>query len=191
MKVPPHWLSWVYVDDADAVAARVAGLGGKVLAGPMDYGDMGRGAVIADPTGAAFALWQPKGPIEPRVKQQAGAVTWNELLTTNVDASGSFLSKLLGWKSRTDSIGPMTYTTFLAGDERIGGMMAAPMKEVPSSFLVYFATDDVDKTVAQATQLGGGVVAPAFDVPGVGRFAILRDPQGAAFALAKITGTMA
>jgi len=190
MKVPPHWLSWVHVDDADAVAARVSGLGGRVLAGPMDYGDMGRGAVIAEPTGAAFALWQPKGKIEARVKGQAGAVGWNEILTTNIDATGSFLAKLLGWRTRVDTIGPMTYTTFLAGEERVGGMLPVPQKGMPASWLVYFVSDDIDRSVAQASQLGGAVLMPAYDVPGVGRFATLRDPQGAVFALAKITGTM-
>lgn len=189
-KVPPHWLSYVYVKDTDALAAKVTTLGGRVLAGPMDYGDMGRGAVIADPTGAAFALWQPKGAIDRRIVGETSAVGWNEILSTNVDASGAFLAKLLGWRPAVESFGHLQYTTFFAGEQRVAGMLPVPAKGMPSQWLVYFVSDDVDASVSRAQELGGKLLMPAFDVAGVGRFATLQDPQGAAFALARITGSM-
>lgn len=192
MNVPPHWLSYVYVADADGLAAKARELGGKVLAGPMDYGDMGRGAVIADPTGAAFALWQPKGKVEGRITGEPGAAVWNELVSTNPDVSAGFLTKLFGWRTNTATYGTMRYTTLLNGEEPAGGLIEVPKEAAgaPSHWLVYFATEDVDQTASGAQKAGGKVLAPPFDVPNVGRFAVLQDPQGAVFALAKLSGAM-
>ena len=188
MNVPPHWLSWVAVEDADKSAARAKELGGRVLAGPMDYGDMGRGAIVAEPTGAAFALGQPQGAQQPRVVGEPGSVGWNELLSTNVDASATFLTKLLGWKASIDTMGHFQYTTFTAGGERVAGMLPMPKEAgpAPSHWLAYFVADSVDRSVARAKELGGKVLVPAFEVQGVGRFATLQDPQGAVFALAQM-----
>ena len=81
----------------------------------------------------------------------------------------------------------MEYTVFNNEDKGVGGMfqITPEMGPIPPHWMVYFATDDCDATVQKASQLGASVIRPAEDIPGVGRFAILADPQGAAFALLK------
>jgi predicted enzyme related to lactoylglutathione lyase len=114
---------------------------------------------------------------------------WNKLLTSNVDAAGKFYRATFGWTSEPMDMGPAgTYTIFKAGDERVGGMMALTpqMKGVPPHWLSYFAVADCDGTVKKVGELGGRVLVAPTDVPNVGRFAVCRDGQGAAFAVIKL-----
>lgn len=189
MNLPPHWLSYVTVDDVDATTKKVTANGGKVMKEAFDVMDVGRMSVATDPSGGAIAFWQPKKHIGATVKREPGSLCWNELLTTNVDQAGKFYTQTLGWKTEGMDMGPMgTYTLFsLDGtkDTQLGGMMAHPMKGAPSAWLAYFATTDVDASVKKANELGGKTITPAMDIPNVGRFAILQDPQGAVFAVFK------
>jgi predicted enzyme related to lactoylglutathione lyase len=113
-----------------------------------------------------------------------GRFIWHELMTTDPDAAGAFYSKVVPWK--TQPSGMPSYTLWMAGKTQIGGLMALPdSAEVgtPPHWIVYIATPDVDATVAQAERLGGKVLKSASDIPNIGRFAVLTDPQGAAFAV--------
>jgi len=156
--------------------------------------DVGRMAVISDPTGAVVALWKPLKHIGATLVGETGAMTWNELYTTNVDAAGKFYIDTLGWKTKAIDMGPMgTYTMFRrAGDDEkapsAGGMMAMPpnMKGVPSNWLVYMQVADCDASAKKVTALGGKVLMEPMDIPNIGRFAIATDPQGAAFAIFKM-----
>ncbi|MDB5213322.1 MAG: hypothetical protein JWO86_1249 [Myxococcaceae bacterium] len=127
-----------------------------------------------------------------RVKQDAGSLCWNELFTT-VDAAGKFYVNTFGWTTKSVDMGPMgTYTLFnRVGDDKnnAGGMMPMPpnMKGVPSNWLAYFAVADGDASTKKVTELGGQTIAPPMDIPNVGRFSIVEDPQGATFALFKTT----
>jgi predicted enzyme related to lactoylglutathione lyase len=192
--VPPHWMSYVTVDDADAIAKKATANGGKVVAGPFDVFTHGRMAVLSDPSGATVAVWQAKDHIGASVKQDPGSLCWNELFTTNVDQAGKFYVQTFGWKTQSMDMGPMgTYTLFnrdgAPKDENAGGMMPMPAnaKGAPSSWLAYFAVTDCDASAKKVTDLGGKIVAPPMDIPNVGRFAIVQDPQGAMFALFKTT----
>lgn len=185
---PPHWLSYFTVDDLDSRARRVAGMGGKLLAEPFDVLGIGRMALVHDPTGAVFALWEPKTHIGAGLKHDPGSLTWNELLTKDPEAARSFYGDLFGWDSEDQQMGPATYTVFSKGDEQTAGMMEIDPNwgDVPPNWTVYFAVEDCDAAAEKAEQLGGQVRMPSQDVPGVGRFAAIQDPQGANFSIIKL-----
>jgi hypothetical protein len=177
--VPPHWNSYVSVSDVEATVAMVEPAGGSVLMAPFDVMDAGRMAVVADPTGAVITLWQAKNHIGAGIVNEAGAFSWNELLTPDIPKATAFYNKVLGWTAH-DLEGPMTYTELKLNGESIGGAMNPPMPGIPPVWTIYFTVDDTDATVAKATALGGSVIAPPMDIP-PGRFAVLADPQGAMF----------
>lgn len=186
--VPPHWLSYVSVSDVDETAAKAKSAGATLLKEPFDVMSVGRMAVIQDPTGAVFALWQEKDHKGAAIYNVPGSFCWNELGTNDTQQAGEFYSNLFGWTTQTFSGGPVEYTMFQNGDRGAGGMykITPEMGPVPPHWMVYFAVDDCDAKVQKATELGARVIKPADDIPEVGRFAILTDPQGAAFAIIKL-----
>ncbi|HVV13408.1 VOC family protein [Amycolatopsis sp.] len=183
--MPPAWLTYVAVQDADVATKAVTAAGGQVLAEPMEIPRRGRMAVFADPAGAVFGVWEPRGFTGAALVNETGTLGWNELATRRTDTAGTFYHAVFGWEPAEQRMGEMSYTEWKLGGTSIGGMMAmdpAMPAEVPSYWSVYFIVDDADATVARATELGGGVVVPATDIP-PGRFAVLTDPQGAAFSV--------
>lgn len=183
---PPAWSSYISVEDAHATVAKVKDAGGTVLAEPMDVMDLGRMAIFADPTGAVLGIWQPGTFIGAEVVNEAGAVVWNELNTRDPEAAKSFYGTVFGWGFEEREFETGTYNTLKVGESTVGGMIditgRAP-DEVPAHWLVYFAVDDTDVTVAKATDSGGSVALAPFDITGVGRIGILKDPFGAVFAV--------
>jgi len=182
--IPPHWNTYISVSDVGAVAATVAGAGGTVIAPPFDVMDAGRMAVIADPTGAVFQLWQAKNHIGAALVNEAGAFGWNELITPDIPKATAFYNKLLGWTANKLE-GPMEYTELKLDDAPVGGAMNPPMPGMPAMWTIYFNVDDTDATVANAKSLGGAVFVEPTDIP-PGRFAVIADPQGAAFNVIKM-----
>lgn len=187
MGVPPHWLSYVAVASADEATKKATSLGAETLMGPFDVMTAGRMSVLKDPTGAVFALWQARQHIGSVLVNEPSAPTWNELATRDTKAARAFYTSLFGWGAEEQPMGPMKYTVFKNGDRPAGGMYDMPKEwaEVPPHWMVYFAVDDCDGTAEKVMGLGGRVTAPPADIPNVGRFAILLDPQGAAFAVLK------
>jgi predicted enzyme related to lactoylglutathione lyase len=110
-----------------------------------------------------------------------GAFSWNELITTDPKAAVEFYSKLFGWNSEVVNMGHMDYTIVKAGDRQIGGIMPAP-EGAPAGWKSYVTVDDIDETAKLAESLGGKLCVPPTDIPNVGRFAILIDPQGGVIA---------
>jgi predicted enzyme related to lactoylglutathione lyase len=190
---PAAWTSYVCVDDADATVASAKKEGAMVFVEPMDVMDIGRMAVFADPTGAAIGLWQPKSFIGAQLANETGAFSWNELQTRDVAAAKAFYAKVFGWEANDMEMdmgpgGKSTYTEWKLGDRSVAGMMPMPPMvpaEVPPHWLVYFGTDDTDATVSKATGQGATALVPPTDIP-PGRFSILTDPTGAAFAVIKM-----
>jgi predicted enzyme related to lactoylglutathione lyase len=127
------------------------------------------------------------------VVSEPGAFCWNVLVTPDERAAGAFYLGLFGWSAEVQDMGGMQYTTF-ANDGRPAGGMYQPGAEqagMPPAWVVYFAVDDCDQAAEQVVALGGAVVSPAHDVPGVGRFAIVADPQGATFGIIKLSAPAA
>lgn len=184
-KAPPHWGTYISVDDLDGATNKAKELGATVLAGPFDVMEHGRMAVLQDPTGAVFCLWQAKNHIGYEVVFEPGAVCWNELYTRDVPAAGAFYSGLFGYGIKKSNM-PMPYTEFQMDGKSIAGMMEMMphMEGVPPHWLIYFTVADCEAAVAKATGLGASTILPPMAVPDVGKIAILKDPQGAVFGIA-------
>jgi hypothetical protein len=180
---PAYWGVYLAVDDVDAASAKVEPAGGKVEAGPFDVDENGRMAAIQDPTGARVGLWQAGTTIGTQRANEPGTPVWNECVTPDVPAATAFYAAVLGMGSEEMDMGEAgTYTVLTnAQGRQIGGAMNPPMEGIPPHWNVYFGVEDVDASVAKAEELGGKTVAPAFDVAGVGRMAMVSDPQGASF----------
>ena len=182
--IPPNWLSYVAVADADASAAQAKSLGATVIADPFDVFESGRMAVLTDPQGAAFALWQPKSHQGVGVRDEPNALCWNELQARDVDAARNFYTALFQWRAKESA----EYTEWHLAENAVGGMMLSEAPpEVPSFWMPYFAVHDCEESVAQAGSGGGSVIVAPADIPNVGRFAVLADPQGAVFAVIRLS----
>jgi predicted enzyme related to lactoylglutathione lyase len=181
--LPPNWLCYVTVSHANDAAKRAKELGGTVIAEPFDVMSYGRMALIQDPTGATLALWQPGTHIGAQLVNEPGALSWCELATRDPDAAGKFYSGLFEWGLKASTDAP--YTEFLREATAVGGMYALGpgAADVPPNWMVYFQTSDCDAVAARAKSLQGEVLVEPKDIPGVGRFAVLQDPQGAAFSV--------
>lgn len=182
--IPPHWGSYVTVESADTTAQTVTDNGGTVVRAAFDVMDAGRMAVLSDPTGAIFSVWQPKAHTgTDHTGGRVGSMVWNELLTNDVDKAKTFYASVFGWGAKVHEA--MQYTEFQNGDVSAAGMMAIRQEfgPIPPNWVVYFGVDDCDATVAKTTDAGGACLMPPMDIPGVGRIAWLSDPQGAVFAL--------
>ena len=184
----PHWDSYVTVENADKAVEKAKTLNGTVLQEPVDVSDSGRMGIIQDPTGAVLALWEPKKEIGTHFKNIPGSLCWNELITTDTEEAKSFFTKLFDWGSHTDEMINITYTAFLLDEKPVAGMykMLEEMGDMPSHWLPYFAVEDCDQSSAKAQEMGATVLQPPTDIPGTGRFSVLLDPQGAAFAIIKM-----
>jgi predicted enzyme related to lactoylglutathione lyase len=185
--VPPHWNMYISVTSADATAKQAESLGGKVLAPPFDVMDVGRMAVIQDPTGAVFCVWEPKKHIGAKFLNEPGSLCWSELATRDPKAAEAFYTKLFGWTAKHSApAAVMEYTEFSVGGHPSIGMLAMPADmppHVPSFWMPYFQVASCDASTKRAADLGATVMRQPQDIPKTGRFAILGDPQGAAFAL--------
>ncbi len=186
---PPAWSTYISVEDADATVAAVKDNGGSVAIEPMDVLDIGRMAFFVDPTGAFCGIWQPKTFHGAGLVNEPGAFAWNELETRDPEAAKAFFGAVFGWEFEDHDMGPMgTYTEWKLGGDTIGGMANITGRvpdEVPAHWIVYFAVDDADATVAQIAELGGTVHFGPVDIP-AGRFAMAADPWGAPFAVIKL-----
>ena len=186
---PSAWTSYVSVEDADATVNSVKAAGATVLVEPMDVADIGRMAVFADPTGAAMGIWQPKTFMGAELANEAGSFAWNELNTRDLPTAKDFYTEVFGWTPNDLDMDGMQYTEWKLGEKSVAGMMAMPEMvpaEVPAHWLVYFGTEDTDSTVAKASKLGATTLVQPTDIP-PGRFAVIMDPDGAAFAVIKMT----
>jgi predicted enzyme related to lactoylglutathione lyase len=181
--IPPFWSSYIAVENVDAVAAKVEKLGGKLAMPAFDVMDVGRMVAVQDPTGATLCLWQAKKHFGARVFGEPNALCWTELMTSNVDIAGKFYTNLLGWQA--EPYPGNEYTLFKAGGQPTAGMMGltAEMKGVPPHWNIYFAVTNPDEIVKKAGTLGGRTQVPPTDIPTVGRFAMIADPEGAVFGV--------
>jgi len=176
---PPHWLGHVQVEDLDETIEKAKNAGGKLAAGPFEMSEVGRMAVLVDPQGAFISAYQPLG----EGSESAGVFVWDELGTTDVDGAQRFYEQVFGWttKDMGDDFGG--YRIFHRADAQIGGLMANQQPSIPAAWTPYVAVEDPDGCCKKATGLGAEVLVEPMDVPTVGRFAILKDPQGAVFGI--------
>jgi len=183
--IPPNWGIYIGVENADEAARRAAELGGKVMAGPFDVMEAGRMAVIQDPTGATFSVWQPKAIAGTGITGVEGTLCWADLSTPNTAPASEFYSKLFGWQISAEEKDPSGYLHIKNGDQFIGGVPPAGHHppNAPAHWLPYFLVSDCDLTANSAIEKGGRSLFGPMTMEGVGRMAVISDPQGAVFAL--------
>jgi uncharacterized protein len=182
MDVPaPFWLSYIAVDDVDASLAKAQTLGATLVKGPVDAGT-GRFGILQDPQGATFALWQLKAPMGPSLYGEVNSLCWNELATRDPAAATKFYTALLGWRAETMPMPQGPYTLFKSGPTmQAGGMMKRT--DIPPAWAIYFQVAKAEDAAARAQKSGATVLTPVTKTEGVGQWALLKDPQGAAFGL--------
>jgi predicted enzyme related to lactoylglutathione lyase len=173
------WLPYLQVQSAADSAAKVAKLGGAVMKEAFKVGDFATMAVVADPHGAGFALWQPNKVEDPGTPA-AGHFCWNELPSKDVDASVKFYTQIGGFTvSKMEMPGMGTYNVLESDGQGRAGIMPQPMPEAPHLWVPYVQVASADQTAEKAKRLGATVVVPPTQIPNVGRFAIFVDSQGA------------
>ncbi|MBK8176822.1 MAG: VOC family protein [Rhodospirillales bacterium] len=184
---PAAWSIYVAVNGVDQAATDVAELGGQILAEPFDIPQTGRMAVGVDPQGALFCLWQHDNPHAgyARLGLRPGIACWYELAARDTEAAAAFYTRLFGWNARQTPMGNPPYVEFIREDDPVAGMLplSAIGEGVPPHWLIYFCVGDCETAAVKAQGAGGSVLCEPFDVPDVGRIAVLQDPQGAVFAI--------
>lgn len=187
--VPPHWQSYLHVDDVDAAARKAAGLGAAILMPPDDVPGVGRMSMLRDPVGATLALVHGLNPpAGVRAEHGVGSFAWNELVTKQPEKATDFYTGFLDWTAKTTDAGDHGYTEWLLQGEPVGGMLHVPgeWSEIPPHWMGYVRVADCDATVGRTRERGGTVLKEPEDIPGVGRFAVLQDPQGAVFSIIRL-----
>jgi predicted enzyme related to lactoylglutathione lyase len=199
------WNTYIWVDSADETTAKVIEAGGTVLTDPFDVGEAGRMAVLADPEGAVFSLWQARGHKGAQIVNEGGALNFNGLNTRDVAAAKAFYGSVFGWTTLAIGGGIEMWTLPGYGDHleldrptlreemaATGGPagfedvvasinpLGADQSDVPAHWSVTFGADDADEIARRAAELGGKVIVPPFDAPWV-RSTVIADPQGAMF----------
>lgn len=181
--MPSVWTDYVCVEDADAICARATELGGTVMMQPMDVMEEGRMAILLDPTGAAFGLWQPGNHRGADAVNQPSTLTWTELYTSDVAKASTFYGTLFGWtveRSEQASGAGTEYHLIMRDGEVIAGIMPRPeeMGDAPDCWVTYLGVADVHAVADEVKACGGTVVWGPMQT-GPGRSIGVKDPQGA------------
>jgi predicted enzyme related to lactoylglutathione lyase len=214
LSMPAAWNMYVWVDSADEATAIATRAGGSTLMEPFDVGDSGRMAVLADPEGAAFCVWEARAHRGAQLVNEHATWNFNELNTRDPGGAQTFYRAMFGWEATTLVTGDGGFTMwrrpgygdFLAErDPELRERMAGPgvpegfadavawlqpmtngpsPAGTPAHWSTTFAVDDADAIAERAAELGGTVLAPPFDAPWV-RMTVIRDPQGAVFTASK------
>jgi len=183
--VPPHWMLYVKVESADASAAKAVKLGAQQIVPPSDIPNVGRFALLQDPTGAHISIFQPGQHRGMTAFGDVGALCWADLNSTDPEKAAKFYANWLGWKFDTGKDGYRHIINGTGNEDMIGGMppqMHAP-PGTPSHWMSYFHVADCKASSAKAAKLDASTLMPPELMSDVGTIAVLADPQGAVFAL--------
>ena len=183
---PPRWTTYVTVDDCDGAVTAAKEAGGQVFLEPMDVLTAGRMAVIADPEGAVFSVWQPKEHIGAELVNEPGTLCWNELNTRQLDGAKTFYGSLFGWEFEGES----GYTSLVLDGRHVGGILpltAEMPADIPPHWAAYFAVADHDAALARVKELGGSTMVEAMAIEGVGTTSLVTDDQGASFYVIELS----
>ena len=203
------WNTYVWVESADETASRVVDAGGTVLMDPFEIMNSGRMAAFADPSGAAFCVWQAKEHRGAKIVNEPGSLNFNDLNTRDPEGAKSFYGSVFGWRTLALDGGFQAWTLPGYGDhlERddpglrrrladsggpegfedvVASIVPIPddQPDTPAHWAVTFAVDDADEVASKAAELGGTVIVPPMDAPWV-RMTVIADPQGATFTASK------
>ncbi|WP_105258476.1 VOC family protein [Pseudoalteromonas sp. T1lg88] len=189
--VPSYWLTYIAVDDVDSKTAAAKELGASIVHGPHEVPGAGKMVLLCDPGGAMVALWQGQGHKGSQRKNETNTPCWFELATRDMRASTEFYKQLVGWHSESHPMDDMEYRVLSIDGEEIGGMLEMNEQwpdDIPAHWMVYFQVDNCDEQVELAKKLGAEVCVEPIDIPDVGRFSVINDPQGAVFSVIQLQG---
>jgi uncharacterized protein len=179
--MPSVWTTYLAAGDTDAVAAKIRAAGGQLVVEPVDIADSGRMALATDTTGTVFGLWEGRTTSGIGLANETGALSWNEHMSGDFDASKAFYRAVFGYAYQDVSEDGFRYAMLMVDGREVGGIGQHP-QEGPPGWQTYFAVDDTDAAVATVTELGGSVVQPIRDSP-YGRIGMVADNQGAVFSV--------
>ncbi len=186
--VPPHWMPYIAVDDVESVVATFENKGGSVCMPPRDIPNVGRFSIVHDPQGGVistikFSTSDGGAPLS----SEAGRFCWCELLAKNSSEANEFYKELFHWECEEMKLENDSYwVQKLDGCPQAGVMNMPPGVELEhAAWVVFVSVDDVDGAAKKAQSLGATVQVRPTDIPGVGRFASLKDPNGAVFNVFK------
>jgi hypothetical protein len=184
--IPPNWLLYISVDNADATVASSLEHGGSAMSPAFDIPNVGRMAVLQDPVGAIVAIFQSGHHKGVGIYGENGAFCWADLQTPDRDRSAKFYGTVFGWKLLPGKDKDMNgYLHIVSGDQYIGGF-PEPRNLPPSvmpHWLAYIQCADCAAQTAKVKELGGSIIVPATTVEGQLHYSVVADPQGAVFAL--------
>lgn len=185
--VQPAWMGYVGVTDLDAKAKELSAAGGTVHRQPTEIPGVGRFAVVSDPHGAGFIIFQPNAGQQAELApfMTPKTIGWHELHGGDREADFAFYSKLFGWtKVEDNDMGPFVYTTFATGgDMAVGGMMTKMQESPVPHWTYYISVADFDDALQRVVDNGGTQIMDPMQVPGGMWICPCTDPQGAHFSL--------
>ena len=183
---PPHWNSYIAVESAEETVGKAKEAGANVVQDVIDLGGPGKMAFLQDPSGALVGVWEAGETIGAELVNAHGALTWNDMQTHDVDKAIEFFTGVFGWEvAPVDEDAENQRVMVRAGETLNGGMAKLPEQlgpDVPPHWMPYFAVDDLDAAIERGESAGGNKAFGPMEIP-AGRFAMMIDPQGAAFAL--------
>ena len=182
---PPRWQSYIAVESADDTAGKAEEAGAEVVMAPTTIGPPGRMAMLTDPAGAPFAIWEAGERAGAEIVNVPGTFCWNDLMTHDVEKAVAFYGEVFGWELGEVEDAPNQRHGIRVGETMNGGLAAIPDAvgdAMPSHWLVCFAVDDVEASRRAVSEHGGEAVTEILVVPS-GRFAVVQDPQGAMFGI--------
>lgn len=185
---PPHWQSYITVHNLDTIVQNWQEHGGTVEISPFDVMDSGRMAIVKDPTHAIVGLWQAKGHIGAGLVNEVNTFCWAELQTRGADRAADFYKAVLGWELAVDEKPPNYITASVKGHLNCGIFDMDKINlpaEIPSRWAVYFNVANLDDSLALVNRLGGTTLMEPVDIE-PGRFATIKDPQGAVVTLMQV-----
>ena len=183
-----NWNTYVVVQSVDKVVEKAVESGGMVRMEPMDVGQAGRLAQCEDTRGIAFHLWQPMQHSGTQIANVPGSLNWFELTASDTQAATRFYGSVFGWKVEEKSSGGISYSIFKLNDVPVGSMHSR-VEETAGQKLwpPYIRVASVDDSLAKCSCLKGSVVFGPVDEPGVGRYAIIADPEENMLGIAEFT----
>ncbi|CAM4062469.1 VOC family protein [Pseudoalteromonas byunsanensis] len=185
-RIQSSWQPYVAVRDVDASVATVKRLGGTLTRGPYKIGDAGRMAIVSDPSGAHLTLWQANEHIGSRRVFEANTPYWYQLASRNSQENETFYTQLFDWHSIHQTVEGLDYVIFSNDDHALAGMVEmteAWSTNAPAHWMIYFAVLDCDAMAKKAAGLGAKICVQPTNIPEVGRYAVICDPQGAFFSI--------
>ena len=172
-RLPTVWTVYFATPDARALAERIRAAGGQVVTAPVEVGDLGTAALVTDPEGAVFGLWQPGDHAGFGVRHRPGTFVWAQLYARDTEAANAFYGDLF----HEALFGPQAEPDF--GRAPVTEVFPA---EMPPHFVVHFGVEDCEAALGTVQRLGGRVQAPPFETS-YGTVALVTDNQGASFAM--------